>query len=117
MATKDQMSEEIEALAEELGLDVDVSEMTSRELVALLSDLKAKKKDKDRQTQADQPKKEEPFKESAAQYRVIAGKSITTRHHVVHQEDEKGGVIKAAWLGGGQRALDELVERGVVEKV
>lgn len=89
-------------LAEKLGLTIETEGLRNDGLAELVSDLKAKKKDADTQTAADE---KPPFY-------VMPGKSLTSKRGILADGDE----IKADDLAGGKDALDAFVDSGHIGK-
>lgn len=116
-----ELIEIIEEMAAKLGLsDIETKGLNNKQLVKLVSDLKAKAKDAGLETAADQaePKAKAPAKKAtravkAAEYKVAKGKSVCCGKRGTI---DAGQPIKVEDLGGGQKAMDSLVERKVVLK-
>ena len=118
MASNKDLIIEAEALAEELGLLVVTEGLNNKKLAALVSDLKAKKKDAETQTQADdalESNEDEESDESAGEESlgpVIAkGKSLTSRKGILTE----GTPVTPDHFAGGQETFDDLKERGFIE--
>lgn len=92
------------ALAVALSLVIETDGLSNEKLAALVSDLKAKKKDADTVTQADTAPK--------VAYSIAKGRAITSRRGILADGDE----IKENDLAGGQKALDAFVKSGHVVK-
>lgn len=128
MPSNKQYTEEAIKLAEELGLEVETEGLNNEKLAALVSDLKAKKKDAERETladkaeddaaaaaalaklEADEAKEEEAAKKPP--FYVKEGKAVTSKRGILSDGDE----IKADDLAGGKEALDAFVKSGHVVK-
>lgn len=119
MATKPEMLEEITELAKELGIELEEKERSSRELTDLLSDLRAKKRDADKDTEADKPdavaeKKDdeevELEKVESDSYVIAKGKSITSKKGIL----SAGETAKPEYFSDG--AFDNLVEKSFIVK-
>lgn len=119
MASNKELAAEAVELAEELGIEVTTDGLNNKALSALVSDLKAKKKDAELQTQADeadgdQPDADEADGEELEQgYYVAKGKAVTSKIGIMSD----GAAVKAKHFVGGQETLDHLVERGHCVKV
>lgn len=128
MPSNKQYTEEVIKLAGELGLEVETEGLNNQELAALVSDLKAKKKDVENETLADKAENdaaaaaaleklesgETKEKEAAKKPSFCVGerKAFTTKRGILSDGDE----IKADDLPGGKEALDAFVESGHVVK-
>jgi len=128
MPSNKQYTEEAIKLAEELGLEVETEGLNNEKLAALVSDLKAKKKDAERETLADKAEDDaaaaaalaklevdEAKEEEAAKkppFYVKEGKAVTSKRGILSDGDE----IKADDLAGGKAALDAFVKSGHVVK-
>lgn len=112
---------EAQNLADELGLSVETNGLKNDGLADLVSDLRAKKRDAELETQADysgdadvtQPDPDpEPEPEPEETGPVVAkGRSVTTKRGILGE----GKAISAKDLSGGQNSLDKLVKSGAVE--
>lgn len=109
MASNKELAAEAVELAKELGIEVTTDGLNNKALSALVSDLKAKKKDAELETQADKADGEE--REQG--YYVAKGKAVTSKIGIMSD----GAAVKAKHFVGGQETLDHLVERGHCVKV
>ena len=127
MPSNKQYTEEANKLAAELGLEVETEGLNNEKLAALVSDLKAKKKDAERKTLADKAEDDaaaaalakleagEAKEEEAAKkppYCVGERKAVTTKRGILSDGDE----ITADDLPGGKEALAAFVKSGHVVK-
>jgi hypothetical protein len=112
MASNRKLAAEAADLAEELDTQVTTDGLNNKDLSALVSDLKAKKKDAELQTQADSVPLEEEDKRAPSVY-VAVGKVVTSKIGVLGE----GRVVEAKHFAGGQKTLDNLIERGHCVKV
>ena len=112
MPSNKELSKLALVLAGDLSLKINTDDLSNEKLAALVSDLKAKKKDADTVTQADTAPK--------TGYYVKPGKSLTSKRGIL--ATERGAKIKDCVeikpddLAGGQKALDALVKSGYVGK-
>lgn len=112
MASNKDLIIEAEALAEELGLEITTDGLNNKKLSALVSDLKAKKKDAETQTQADNAPESNEDEEGAPKGPVIAkGKSLTSLKGILGE----GSPVTPEHFVGGQKTFDDLKERGFIE--
>ncbi len=117
MPSNKDLIKEINSLTEELNYDrVDTDGKTNAELAELVSDLKAKKKDAELTTEADnvQPviEKVATSKGNLPPYEISEGKSLTTMRGILVAGDE----ITTMHLSGDEDQLKLLVEKGYVTK-
>lgn len=103
MASNKELAAEAVELAKELGIEITTDGLNNKELSALVSDLKAKKKDAELQTQADGQEAER-----APGVYVADGKAVTSKIGVLSE----GRAVEAKHFAGGQETLDFLIERG-----
>jgi len=135
MASNKELAAEAVELAKELGIEVTTDGLNNKALSALVSDLKAKKKDAELQTQADGDQSDESegdadgdqsdesegdADETAAEedkqapgVYVGKGKAVTSLIGVLSEETP----VLAKHFAGGQKVVDDLVKRGVCVKV
>ena len=117
MASNQELAAEAVELAEELGIQVTTDGLNNKALSALVSDLKAKKKDAELQTQADGDQSDEEAAaeedERAPGVYVADGKAVTSKIGVLAE----GRAVEAKHFAGGQKTLDNLIERGHCVKV
>lgn len=117
MASNKELAAEAVELAEELGIEITTDGMNNKALSALVSDLKAKKKDAELQTQADGDQSDESegdAEEGRAPGVYIAdGKAVTSKIGVLSE----GRAVEAKHFAGGQKTLDNLIKRGHCVKV
>ncbi len=136
MASNQELAAEAVELAEELGIQVTTDGLNNKALSALVSDLKAKKKDAELQTQADGGQSDDSDgdadgdqsddsdgdadEEAAAEederapgVYVADGKAVTSKIGVLAE----GRAVEAKHFAGGQKTLDNLIERGHCVKV
>lgn len=116
MPSNKELAAEAKALAAELETEVTTDGLNNQQLADLVSDLKAKKKDADTVTQADnaermagkpQPKKKPPFY-------VAPRKAITSKKGILSGDTEDE--VKAEYLEGGKDALEAFIESGHILK-
>lgn len=134
MPSNAEYTKQAEELAEGLGLEISTEGLNNEKLAALVSDLKAKKKDADNQAAEEAAAKaaaelEEKAKEDSAAaaikakqdaekaakkppFYVMPGKAITSKRGVLSDGDE----IKVDDLAGGKEALEAFVKSGHVGK-
>lgn len=128
MPSNKQYTEEAIKLAEELGLEVKTEGLNNQKLADLVSDLKAKKKDAERETSADKAEDDAAAAAALAEFEsgeteeeeeakkfpfyVKEGKAVTSKRGILSDGDE----IKADDLPGGKEALDAFVKSGHVAK-
>ena len=124
MASNKELAAEAAELAVELGIQVTTDGLNNRALSALVSDLKAKKRDAELQTQADGDQSDDSDgdagEEAAAEederapgVYVADGKAVTSKIGVLAE----GRAVEAKHFAGGQKTLDNLIERGHCVKV
>lgn len=108
MASKEQLIETANVLAAELNKTINTDDLKHEELVDLVTDLKAKKKDADTITQADDAPDadDEDTFEEVPPFTVADGKAITSMRGILAEGDE----VKAEYLTGGQESLEALVD-------
>jgi hypothetical protein len=125
MPSNADLQKEIEVLAAELGITLETPDKkpTNKELSALLSDLKAKKRDGELTTGADaevepapEPEvKSEPAPESEPEVKkgpvVAEGKSLTTRKGILVEGDK----VLPEYLAGGEKTFNILKEKGYIK--
>ena len=122
MASNKELKSEASELGADLGIDLDFKGMKNEDLVALVSDLKAKIRDRDTVTQADgatedteatpaAPAAEEP--PAAPAYRIATGKALTTMRGILSDGDP----ITARDVIGGQATIARCVESGHITEV
>lgn len=112
MASNKDLITEAEALAEELGLEITTAGLNNKKLAALVSDLKAKKKDAETQTQADiAPESNEDDGEESLGPVIAKGKSITSLKGILGE----GSPVTPEHFVGGQETFDHLKKRGFIE--
>lgn len=128
MPSNKQYTEEANKLAAELGLEVETEGLNNEKLAALVSDLKAKKKDAERETLADKAEDDAAAAAALAKleagevkaekedkkppFYVKEGKAVTSKRGILSD----GAEIKADDLAGGKEALDAFVKSGHVVK-
>lgn len=133
MPSNKQLGAEALEIAQKLKIVVVTAGLNNAELVKLVADLKAKAKDAENDTQADNAESTdettgdaeiEAIKAKAAEeaevaskiepfpYSVKSGKSITSKRGILGEGEE----VKVEDLPGGQKTIDDLIERGYVEK-
>ena len=133
MASNKELAAEAAELAAELGIEVTTDGLNNKALNALVSDLKAKKKDAELQTQADGDQSDESegdadgdqsdesegdadgdqSDERAPGVYVADGKAVTSKIGVLAE----GRAVEAKHFAGGQETLDNLIKRGHCVKV
>lgn len=112
MASNKDLTFEAEALAEELGLEITTAGLNNKKLAALVSDLKAKKKDSETHTQADNSHKSNEDDGKGSIRQVIAtGKSLTSLIGILGEGDS----VSPEYFVGGQETFDDLKKRGFIE--
>lgn len=123
MASNAGLISEIEALVKELNLaDVKTDGLNNNQLAKLASDLKAKKRDAENDTAADEAERRAATAAAAAQpstkkkppYYLAPRKSITTKRGILSGDTEDE--ITEKDLNGGKAALDAFVESGHILK-
>lgn len=117
MPSNKQCIEQAEELAAELGVEITTDGLNNEKLANLVSDLKAKVRDAELDTQVDGQTDEEAEAAKAAEeklppYYVKKGKALTTRRGIRSDGDE----ITASDLIGGKEALEGFVKSGHVGK-
>lgn len=129
MPSNKELTAQAEELAKELELEINTEGLKNDGLAELVSDLKAKKKDADRQTLADEAEEDsakaaalakleaDEAKEDKAEakkppFYVMPGKCLTSKRGLIADGDE----IKADDLAGGKEALNAFVKSGHVGK-
>lgn len=126
MASNADLTKQATEIAAELEIAITTDGLSNKDLATLVTDLKAKKKDADTVTQADDDlnitqdelpsgkKPEELAGEAQAlpDFYVKEGKAITSKRGMLEAFDE----IKASDLGGGEKALKALIESGHIGK-
>jgi hypothetical protein len=118
MASNKELTAEAAELAAVLGIEVTTDGLNNKALSALVSDLKAKKKDAELQTQADDNQSDDSVGETEEDERapgvyVADGKAVTSKIGVLAE----GRAVEAKHFAGGQKTLDRLIERGHCVKV
>lgn len=125
MASNQVLIDEINADCKALGITVNAAGLTNAALVALLSDLKAQKKSAhDSNSTDDNGANTQERKVSESQctvnesglaftYNIVKGKAITSKRGVLSD----GDLVKPEYFAGGQDTLDDLYQRGFIEKV
>lgn len=122
MPSNTKLAEEAEKLAEGLGIEVTTDGKNNEQLSDLVSDLRAKTKDAEHDTEADQgkpapapaPAKKAAPKPKKPPYYVAPGKAITSRKGIL--SGDTADEVKAEYLSGGKGALDAFIESGHVLK-
>lgn len=121
MPSNNALKEEITELAKGLGLEINTDGLNNDKLAALVKDLRAKKKDAETDTQADNaPPVAKPKQKLKPKlklkpkdgYYLCEGKALTTRRGIL----SSGAEIKPKDISGGKEALDGFVLSGHVEK-
>lgn len=112
MPSNKELIAEAEALADELSREVSTEGLNNNKLAELVSDLKAKKKDAETETQADEAEAEVVNQEPA--YYVAPRNSITSKKGILSGDTQDE--VKPEYLHGGQDALDSLVKSGHILK-
>lgn len=125
MATKKDMVKDILEIADVLGLEIEANEeMSSKVLTDLLSDLRAKKRDADNDTVADDAEQKETETETetasaegenqevsiSEEYVIASGKSITSKKGILGE----GDTAKPEYFAEG--AFEKLVEKKFIVK-
>jgi hypothetical protein len=119
MPSNKDLINEANNLADELGLAVQTDGLKNDGLVDLVSDLRAKKRDAELETQADnEPKSpnpddvEGPEQDPEQSGPVVAdGRSVVTKRGVIGP----GQSIRASDLSGGAESLQKLIKNGAVK--
>jgi hypothetical protein len=116
MPSNKELINEANNLADELELSVQTDGLKNEGLAELVSDLRAKKRDADTQTQADDTDDTDDTDESGPlakidDPRVTEGRSVTTKRGIIGP----GGSIRASDLSGGESSLRALVKNGAVK--
>jgi hypothetical protein len=113
MPSNKQYKEQAEQLAAELEVEITTDGLNNEQLGDLVSDLKAKARDAELDTQADDaPEETQEPAGKRPPHSVASGKSITSRRGILAPGDE----IKAEDLSGGKESLDKFVKSGHVVK-
>lgn len=125
MPSNNELIAEAVKLAGELNLEVTTDGLDNKGLGALVSDLKAKKKDAELKTQADEAAAAAAEAEAKAKadaeaapkrapgVYVADGKAVTSKIGIL----TGGKLVEAKHFSGGQTTLDHLVKRGHCVKV
>ena len=130
MPSNTDLRKKADELAKALGLEIKTEGLNNEKLAALVSDLKAKKKDADTQTAADdaEAKAIEAGNKAADKakavkkppFYVMPGKAITSKRGILATERgakvEDYAEIKASDLAGKEEALNAFVESGHIGK-
>jgi len=113
MPSNKELINEANNLADELELSVQTDGLKNESLAELVSDLRAKKRDADIQTQADDTDDTDESGPLAKidEHRVTEGRSVTTKRGIIGP----GGSIRASDLSGGESSLQGLVKNGAVK--
>lgn len=129
MPSNKELTTEAKALAEELGLPITTEGLNNQALAALVSDLKAKKRDADTATPADVAPTSEDFEDfedledldeedmvtqpvATKKGSVIApGKCLTSLKGILSE----GMPVTPEHFPGGQETFDNLKKRGFIE--
>jgi hypothetical protein len=101
MASNKDLIKEAEGLAEELGQEIVTEGLNNKALAALVSDLKAKKKDADIA----------PANEESLGPVIAKGKSLTSLKGILCE----GVPVTPEHFVGGQETFDHLKNRGFIE--
>lgn len=113
MPSNKELIEEATVLAEELELEIQTKGLKNQDLAALVSDLKAKARDADNETQADVAETDvgvaTPSPRAIGRY-VAEGKAITSKKGILSE----GTTVTVDMLQGGQEALSALIDREFV---
>jgi len=130
MPSNKDLKNEIQLISEKLELEIDTNGLNNRQLVETLSDLKAKERDMELETQADsaaakepeakepeakEPEAKEPEAKElkkALKIYVKKGKAITTKRGILSDGDE----IKESDIHNGEKELERLLKSGYLEK-
>lgn len=107
MPSNKDLINEANNLADELGLAVQTDGLKNDGLVDLVSDLRAKKRDAELETQADEPE-QEPEQSGPV---VAEGRSVITKRGIIGS----GQSIRASDLSGGAESLQKLIKNGAVK--
>ena len=118
MPSNAELTSQITELAEKLGVTVETKDLKNAELSDLLSDLKAKERDAELTTQADEstdgedtpPADDEPEVVELPPFSVAPGKAITSKRGIL----DSGSEVKADDLAGGKESLKSLIKSGHV---
>ena len=102
MPSNKELISEAQDLSGELNLAIDTDGLKNDALVSLVSDLRAKKRDADTDTQADELQSSGPV--------VAQGRAVTTRRGVLGP----GEAIFAKDVTGGDKTLQNLIKAGIV---
>lgn len=107
MATNKELITQAGTLAAALSLSINTDGLNNKKLADLVSDLKAKTKDAELTTQADEPEPEIEAKRDPGVY-VEEGKAITSKIGIL----QAGATVTADHLAGGAKSLAQLVKGG-----
>lgn len=113
MPSNKDLKAEAMLLGEDLGIELNFTGLGNNKLAELVSDLKAKIKDRDIETQADTPPAPDDVDLGPILYKVAKGKSITCKKGMLNEDT----VIIKEYIGGDQVNFDRLVEKGCIVKV
>lgn len=122
MASNKDLIASANELAAELDLKITTDSLNNEQLSALVSDLKAKKKDADNDTQADDAEDAKKAARKAGKtptakkppFYLAPRKSITSKRGIL--SGDTADEVKAEYLEGGQKALDAFIESGHILK-
>lgn len=130
MPSNKDLRAEASVLGKELKIDLVLTGLGNTELAKLVSDLKAKKRDAELTTQADDETEEAPAppapdeeaaappapdetdKEAVSLYFIAPGKAITCRKGILSDGDP----IEPEWIAGDESVFINLVNRGYIVK-
>ena len=103
MPSNKELIKEVKDLSGELDLAIDTDGLKNDELVSLVSDMRAKKRDADTVTLADEPRSSGPV--------VAQGRAVTTHRGV----RGPGETVLAKDVSGGDETLKHLIKVGILE--
>lgn len=112
MPSNADLTKEANGLAEDLGIEISTEGLKNDGLSALVSDLKAKKKDANNPAAENAQAEAEAEAEELPPYSVAKGKAITTKRGIRAEGDE----VLASDFVGGQKILDGFVKTGHIVK-
>jgi hypothetical protein len=110
MASNKDLIKEAEGLAEELGQEIVTEGLNNKALAALVSDLKAKKKDVDIAPESNDADIAPANEESLGPV-IAKGKSLTSLKGILCE----GVPVTPEHFVGGQETFDHLKNRGFIE--
>ena len=120
MPSNAELIKQASELADELKIEIKTDDLTNPELAKLVADLKAKKKDADNDTRADEATEKaarvagKPKAKKKPPFYVAPRCAITSLRGILSGDTE--AEVKAEYLHGGKKALDDFIESGHILK-